>query len=268
MRPLAPRRTPAKLWRASAMAAAALLASTFAATSARAAAEAPALPEQQWEFQGIFGTFERDAQQRGLQVYRQVCASCHSLELIAFRNLRDLGLSEDQITAIAGEYEVEDGPNDEGEMFMRPAEAADRFPAPFPNEQAARYANNGAYPPDLSLITKARLGSADYIYALLTGYRDEPPEGVELMPGMYYNDYFAGHQIAMAPPLVEGIVEYEDGTEATVSQMAHDVTTFLAWAAEPELEERKRLGVKAILFLTVFTGLLYAVKRKIWTDVH
>jgi|APTNR8051073442_1049403.scaffolds.fasta_scaffold12251_1 cytochrome c1 len=232
------------------------------------ASEAPQPPAQNWSFDGFFGTFDRASAHRGFTVYKQICSSCHAMELVAYRNLADLGFSAEQITAIAEAGEVEDGPNDEGDMFMRPAMAADRFVSPFPNEQASRAANNGAYPPDLSLITKARLGGANYIYAVLTGYKEEPPHGVELMPGMYYNEYFAGHQIAMAPPLADGAVDFEDGTEATVSQMAHDVTTFLAWTAEPRMEERKRLGVKVLLFLIVFTGLLYALKRKIWQDVH
>lgn len=232
------------------------------------AAEAPKPPAQNWSFSGLFGTYDRGALQRGYQVYREVCASCHAMSLIAFRNLADIGFSPDDIAEIAAGYEVQDGPNDEGEMFMRAAVAADRFPAPFPNEQAARFANGGAYPPDLSLITKARLGGADYVYALMTGYEDPPPEGVTLMPGMNYNRYFPGHQIAMAPQLADDRVEYADGTPATEAQMAKDVVTFLSWAAEPELEERKRLGMKVMLFLIVFTAMLYALKRKIWSDVH
>jgi ubiquinol-cytochrome c reductase cytochrome c1 subunit len=232
------------------------------------ASEAPELAEHDWSFSGMFGTFDRGALQRGLQVYREVCSNCHSLDFIAFRNLAALGLGPDEIQAIADEYEVEDGPDDEGEMFMRPAKASDYFPSPFPNEQAARASNNGALPPDLSLIVKARKGGADYIYGVLTGYEEEAPEGVELMEGMYYNNAFPGHQIAMAPPLYEGGVEYADGTEATVEQEAEDVVTFLAWAAQPELEERKRMGVKVMLFLIVLTAMLFAVKRKIWSDVH
>ena len=232
------------------------------------ASEGPKAPEQDWSFSGMFGTFERGALRRGLQVYREVCASCHSLSLIAFRNLGDVGFSPDEIQAIAEEYEVEDGPDDEGEMFMRPAKASDRFVPPFANEQAARASNNGALPPDLSLMVKARKGGADYLYGLLIGYVEEAPEGVEMMDGMYYNKVFPGHQIAMAPPLFEEAVEYADGTEATLDQEAHDVVTFLAWAAQPELEERKRLGVKVLLFLIVLTAMLYAVKRKIWSDVH
>jgi ubiquinol-cytochrome c reductase cytochrome c1 subunit len=232
------------------------------------AAKAPDPPDHDWSFSGVFGTFDRATLQRGLQVYREVCASCHSLDLIAFRNLAGIGLGPDEIQAIAEEYEVEDGPDDEGEMFMRPAKASDRFVPPFANEQAARASNNGAYPPDLSLMTKARDGGTDYVFGLLVGYEEEPPEDVEMMEGMYYNKYFPGHQIAMGPPLFEDAVEYADGTEATLDQEAHDVVTFLAWAAQPELEERKRLGVKVMLFLIVLTAMLYAVKRKIWSDVH
>jgi ubiquinol-cytochrome c reductase cytochrome c1 subunit len=163
---------------------------------------------------------------------------------------------------------VQDGPNDEGEMFMRPAKAADRVPSPFANDQAARVANNGALPPDLSLIVEARKGGADYVYGVLTGYRDQPPEGVQIQEGMYYNEYFPGHQIAMPPPLSDDRVTYADGTQATLSQEAKDVTAFLAWAAEPNLEERKRLGISTILFVLVITGMLYALKRQIWSDVH
>lgn len=237
-------------------------------TSPVAAAEAPEAPSQDWSFSGMFGSFDRGSLRRGLQVYREVCASCHSLDLIAFRNLGDVGFSPDEIQAIAEEYEVEDGPDDEGEMFLRPAKASDRFVAPFPNEQAARASNNGAYPPDLSLMVKARKNGANYLYAVLTGYEEEAPEGVELMDGMYYNNYFPGHQIAMAPPLFEEGVEYADGTEATVEQQAEDVVTFLAWAAMPEMEERKRMGIKVLLFLVVLTAMLYALKRKIWSDLH
>jgi ubiquinol-cytochrome c reductase cytochrome c1 subunit len=189
------------------------------------------------------------------------------LNFIAFRHLQDIGLSEEEIEATAAQFEVEDGPDDAGDMFMRPAKASDYVPPPFPNEMAARAANAGALPPDLSLMVRSRPGGADYLYALMTGY-EEPPEGVEVGPGMYYNAYFAGHQIAMPPPLSEGVVEYTDGTEGTLEQYAHDITTFLAWTSYPELEDRKRLGVKVILFLIALTALLYALKKKIWADVH
>jgi ubiquinol-cytochrome c reductase cytochrome c1 subunit len=238
----------------------------FAAPSAQAAGEYDTPPPANLSFQGIFGTYDRAAAQRGLQVYRQVCASCHGLRFVAFRNLRALGLTEQQVAAIAAEYQITDGPNDEGQMFQRPGRPSDRFPSPFPNEQAARAANNGAYPPDLSVIVKARKYGADYIRALLTGYQDPPP-GVEVGQGMHYNRYFPGRQIAMANVLSDGMMDFADGTPATVEQMARDVTTFLAWAAEPEMEDRKRMGVRVILFLLVLGGLTYAMKRRVWADV-
>jgi ubiquinol-cytochrome c reductase cytochrome c1 subunit len=232
-----------------------------------AAEEGAALPEHHWPFQGLFGTFDRAAAVRGLQVYREVCSACHSLSLVAYRNLEALGLSEDDVKAIAASVNVTDGPNDQGEMFERPARPSDHFVKPFPNDQAARAANNGALPPDLSLMVKARKGGADYVYGILTGF-GEPPADMHVQEGMYYNAVFPGHQIAMPPPLSDGAVTYPDGTEATVDQMAHDVVSFLAWTAEPELEARKRMGVKSVLFLIVLTGLFYAWKRKIWADVH
>ncbi len=234
---------------------------------AHAAGGAIDLPKQSWSFSGIFGTFDRAAQQRGLQVYREVCAGCHSLKLVAFRNLADLGYSEDEIKAIASEAIVIDGPDDDGEMFEREGRPADRFPAPFPNDKAAAASNGGAVPPDLSLMAKARPNGPDYLYALMTGYTD-PPGDFELLEGLSYNAYFPGHQIAMAAPLSEDAVEYADGTPATVEQMSHDVVTFLMWAAEPMLEVRKQTGIKVMLFLLIFTGLLYAVKRKVWADLH
>ena len=236
------------------------------ATQASEAALKP--PSRDWSFDGVFGSFDRAAMRRGYQVFSEVCASCHALELVAYRNLQDVGFGADEVREIAGEFEVEDGPNEEGEMYMRPALPFDRFVPPFPNDQAARDANNGAMPPDLSLIVKARKGGADYLHALLTGYKEEPPEGVELNEGMYYNDYFLGHQIAMPTPLMEESVEYEDQTKATVEQMSSDVVTFLAWAAEPELETRKSMGLWVVVFLVVFTAMLYALKRRIWSDLH
>jgi ubiquinol-cytochrome c reductase cytochrome c1 subunit len=230
-------------------------------------AEAPTPPAQSWPFAGLFGAFDRDALQRGFQVYKEVCAACHSMDQLHYRNLAALGYTEDEIKAIAATVEVEDGPNDQGEMFMRPGRPYDRFKAPFPNEQAARYANNGAFPPDLSVIVKAVPHGADFIYALLTGYKD-PPADMKMNEGMQYNTAFAGQQIAMPAPLFEGGIEYKDGTKATVPQMARDVTTFLAWAAEPEMEERKSLGLSVMLVLIVLTALLFALKRKIWSDLH
>ena len=243
----------------------ALMLGTGAAIASEAA---PKPPSHDWSFDGVFGSFDRGATRRGYQVFSEVCASCHALELVAYRNLQDVGFGADEVREIAAEFEVEDGPTEEGEMYMRPALPFDHFVPPFPNDQAARDANNGAMPPDLSLIVKARKGGADYLHALLTGYKEEPPEGVELNDGMYYNDFFLGHQIAMPTPLMEESVEYEDGTKATVEQMSSDVVTFLAWAAEPELETRKSMGLWVIVFLVVFTAMLYALKRRIWSDLH
>jgi len=244
-----------------------LTGSTMISTSAQASGGVE-LPHQDWSWSGMFGTFERPALRRGLQVYSEVCSGCHGVKLVAYRNLMDIGLSEDEVKAFAEEFEVEDGPDEEGEMFMRPAKPADRFVEPFANVNAARASNNGALPPDLSLMVKARIGGPDYLYALLTGYEEEAPEGFELLEDMSYNHYFPGNQIAMAPPIDDEAVEYEDGTEPTKEQIAKDVVTFLAWTAEPELEERKRLGIKVLIFLFVLTGLLYALKRKIWADLH
>jgi len=237
------------------------------AVPAQAAGPSVAIPSQTWSFGGLFGTFDRASAQRGFLVYKQVCASCHAMKQLAYRNLEGIGLSAEEIRAIAAEVMIVDGPNDDGEMFERPGRPSDRFRSPYPNPQAARAANNGAYPPDLSLIVKARPNGANYLYALLTGYRESPPPGVEPMEGMHYNEYFPGHWIAMAQPLYPDMVDYPDGTPATIEQMARDVTTFLAWAAEPELEQRRAMGVRVILFLIVLAGLTYGVKRKIWADL-
>ncbi|CAO1942962.1 unnamed protein product [Urochloa humidicola] len=187
---------------------------------------------------------------RGHQVYQQVCASCHSMSLISYRDLVGVAYTEEETKAMAAEIEVVDGPNDEGEMFTRPGKLSDRFPQPYANEQAARYANGGAYPPDLSLITKARHNGQNYVFALLTGYRD-PPAGVSIREGLHYNPYFPGGAIAMPKMLMDGAVEYEDGTPATEAQMGKDVVSFLSWAAEPEMEERKLMGVKWIFLLSL-----------------
>jgi ubiquinol-cytochrome c reductase cytochrome c1 subunit len=252
-----------------------LAVAAFATFAPAQAAEGPSIPSQSWSFSGVMGTYDRAALQRGFQVYKEVCASCHSMNLVHYRNLGPpgingtggIGFNADEVKALAAEVEVTDGPNDAGEMFQRPGRPADPFKAPFANPNAARAANGGALPPDLSLIAKARVGGPDYIYALLTGYSD-PPADVKLMEGMNYNTAFPGHQIAMPKPLNPDQVTYADGTKATVEQMAHDVTTFMNWTAEPELEARKRLGVKVILFLIILSGLLYIAKRKIWAAVH
>lgn len=220
-----------------------------------------------WKHAGIFGTYDRAAAQRGLQVYREVCAGCHGLELVAMRTLADIGFSEAEIKAIAAESEYTDGPDDEGEMFERPGKPSDRFPSPFANDNAARASNGGALPPDLSLITKARANGDNYLYSLLTGYEDAPAD-VEVPEGMQYNKYFAGHKIAMPAPLSDEGVEYSDGTKASIDQMAKDVTVFLAWAAEPKLEARKTMGFKVMIFLIILAGLFYAVKKKVWADLH
>lgn len=238
----------------------------LAGGAAGAAEDARAPKKVDWSFSGPFGRYDKAELQRGFQIYKEVCASCHSLRLVAFRNLADLGFSEAEVKAIAAGYEVEDGPNDDGEMYMRPARPSDRFPSPFANIQEARLANNGAAPPDLSLMAKARMGGADYIFSLLTGY-EEAPAHVQLASGMNYNPYFAGGQIAMAPPLSDDIVTYADGTPATVEQMAHDVTAFLMWAAEPKLEDRTSLGFRVMIFLVILSVLLYFVNRKVWAPV-
>jgi ubiquinol-cytochrome c reductase cytochrome c1 subunit len=225
------------------------------------------LMQRHWPFEGVFGHFDRAAAQRGLQVYREVCSNCHSLKYIAFRNLAELGYDEDEVKAIAAQYQITDGPDDQGEMVERPGKPTDVFPAPFPNEQAARAANGGALPPDLSLITKARAGGADYVDSLLQGYH-EPPPGASGPPGTYFNIFFPGQWIAMPPPLSDGQVSYADGTEASLEQMAIDVANFLTWAGEPTLEARKESGLKVMLFLIVLTALLYATKRKVWAHLH
>jgi cytochrome c1 len=249
-------------------AAVALAAGPALAADTATVQEAPKLPEYPWSFDGPFGHFDGATLRRGFTVYHQVCSACHALSGIAYRNLAGIGLTPAEIGKLASEAEVQDGPNDQGDMFTRPGRPADHIVPPFPNEQAARAANGGAYPPDLTLIVKARKGGPDYVYSLLTGFPDNPPPGVKVGDGLYYNAYFPGHQIAMPPPLSEGAVEYADGTPATVQQMAHDVVTFLTWTASPELEARKRMGIKVLIFLVVLTGLLFALKRQIWSKLH
>ena len=225
-------------------------------------------PHQQWSFEGVFGTYDPAALQRGFQVYKEVCSACHPLKHLAFRDLTEIGYSEDQVKGFAAQYQVTDGPNDQGQMYQRPARPSDPFVGPFPNDEAARAANNGALPPDLSMIAKAREGGPDYIYGILTGFKDAPKD-VKLNPNMYYNEIFPGHQIAMPPPLTaDGQVTYADGTKSTIPQMAHDVATFLAWASEPNLDARHRMGFKVIVFLIIAIGVLYAAKRKVWSSLH
>ena len=222
-----------------------------------------------WSFKGLTGTFDRASLQRGFQVYKEVCSSCHSMQYLSYRNLGEPGgpeFSEQEVKAIAASFEIDDGPDSQGEMFTRPGRPSDKFKNPYPNVQAAIAANGGAYPPDMSVLVKARKGGANYIYSVLVGYED-PPSGVTLDEGVYYNKYMIGNKIKMPNNLIDGLVEYADGTDSTVSQMAKDVTTFLAWAAEPELEERHKTGVKVILYLVLLTILVYLSMKKIWSRV-
>jgi len=222
-----------------------------------------------WSFKGLLGTFDRSSLQRGYQVYQEVCSACHSIQYLSYRNLSEKGgpeFSEEEVKAIAAQFEVLDGPNSEGEMFTRSGRLSDRFVKPFPNVEAATAANGGAYPPDMSVLAKARKGGADYIYSLLLGYEDAPA-GYELDDGVYYNKYMAGQKIKMLKPLSDGVVEYSDGTQATEAQMAKDVATFLTWAAEPHLEVRHKTGVRAILYLIVLIILVYFSMKKVWSRV-
>ena len=230
---------------------------------------------QSWSFNGFFGSFDQPQLKRGYQIYKDICSGCHSMNLMHYRDLQKIGFSEDEVKAIAAEAQVQDGPNDAGDMFDRPGKPSDPFHPPFPNEQAARASNNGALPPDFSLIAKSRAGAgftgydgADYIFSLMTSYQDPPPADVKLGENMHCNVAFKGHQIAMPPPLSDGAVTYADGTEATLDQEAKDIASFLTWASETNLEERHRTGIKAILFLVIFTLLVYATKRRVWADVH
>ena len=234
-----------------------------------AAGQSVELLKQDWSFQKFFGKFDRASLQRGYQVYTEVCASCHSMQYLSYRNLGEPGgpeFSEEEVKAIAASIEITDGPDEQGEMFTRPGRPSDKFKSPYPNVQAAAAANGGAYPPDMSVLVKARKGGANYIYSVLVGYEDPPP-GVNLDDGVYYNKYMIGNKIKMPNNLIDGLVEYADGTESTVDQMAKDVTTFLAWAAEPELEERHKTGVKVIIYLVLLTILVYLSMKKIWSRI-
>ena len=220
-----------------------------------------------WSFEGIFGTFDRASLQRGYQVYQEVCSGCHSVQHLSYRNLSEKGgpeFSIEEAKAIAAQFEVEDGPNSDGEMFMRPGRLSDKFVKPYPNVEASTAANGGAYPPDMSVLAKARAGGADYIYSLLLGY-EEAPTGFELDDGVYYNKYMPGNKIKMSAPLSDGLVEYTDGTQATTAQMAKDVTNFLVWASEPHLESQHRMGFKAIIYLIILFTLVYMSKQKVWS---
>ncbi|MBN9486773.1 MAG: cytochrome c1 [Alphaproteobacteria bacterium] len=255
------------------LAGAAALAVFAAGTLATAAEDMPPLPKHEWGFKGPFGTYDRAAAQRGFQVYKEVCSACHSLNLLYYRNLQELGLTENQVKGIAAEVQVSDL-SDDGSVIDRPARPSDPFKKPFPNELAAAAANGGKAPPDLSVIVKAREGGADYIYGILTGYvpfEKLTPQQIKefsVTKDDHFNLHFPGHRIAMPPPLEDGKVNYIDGTKNTLQQEASDVVEFLAWASEPHLEDRNRTGVRVILFLLVMAGLMYGVKRAVWADKH
>ncbi len=222
-----------------------------------------------WSFKGLTGKFDRSSLQRGYQVYKEVCSSCHSMQYLSFRNLGEEGgpeFSIEEVKAIAASFEVEDGPDSQGEMFTRPGRPSDKFVNPYPNMNASMAANGGAYPPDMSVLVKARAGGANYIYSVLMGY-EEKPDGFELEEGVYYNKYMSGNKIKMSKPLSEGIVDYTDGTIASESQMAKDVTTFLTWAAEPELESRHKMGIKVLIYLILLSTLVYLSMKRIWSRI-
>ena len=236
----------------------------------KAADQSKELLNPGWSFKGYFGKFDRAALQRGYQVYSEVCASCHSMKYLHYRNLAQSGgpeFSEEQVKIIASQFEVEDGPNSDGDMFQRPARLSDNFVSPYPNDESAKAANGGAYPPDMSVLVKARKGGADYIYSLLLGY-DEAPASILLDDGVYYNTFMSGNKIKMANPLSENLVQYSDGTPSTEEQMAKDVVTFLAWAAEPHLEARHKMGFKVILYLLIISILVFFSMKKIWSRVE
>ena len=234
------------------------------------AAENNSLLKQDWSFKSFYGKFDRTSLQRGYQVYTEVCASCHSMKYLSYRNLAEKGgpeFSEEEAKNFASQFEVIDGPNSDGEMFTRAAKLSDKFVKPYNNDQEAKNANGGAYPPDMSVLVKARKGGADYIYSVLLGYED-PPADIKLDEGVYYNKYMYGNKIKMASPLSDGIVEYSDGTKATQKQMAKDVVTFLMWSAEPHSESRHRVGFKVIIYLLVLTILVYLSMKRIWSRIE
>jgi len=234
------------------------------------AAEKTDLLKIDWSFKGLFGKFDRGSLQRGYQVYAEVCAGCHSMKYLSYRNLSEKGgpeFSIEQTKAIAASFEITDGPNADGEMFTRPGKLSDKFLMPYANDKEAQAANGGAYPPDMSVLAKARSGGANYLYSILLGYED-PPEGITLDDGVYYNKYMYGNNIKMAKPLEDDLVEYSDGTIASEEQMAKDVVTFLMWSAEPHLESRHQMGFKVIVYLIILTILVYFSMKKIWSRVE
>jgi ubiquinol-cytochrome c reductase cytochrome c1 subunit len=231
------------------------------------AQEIPEPVKQSWSFNGAFGTYDRASLQRGFEIYRTVCSNCHSLNLLSYHDLSGIGYSPDEIKAIAASVNVPDEPDDTGEIKDRPGRPSDHFKAPFANTNAAKAANNGAVPPDQSLLVRGRKYGPDYIYALMTGYKD-PPADIKVPDGLYYNTAFPGGKIAMPPPLSDDAVQYSDGTKATLAQESHDIVTFLSWASDPTLEERHRLGARVVIFLAAFSGVMYGVKRKVWSKIE
>lgn len=234
--------------------------------------------EMEWSFNGVTGTYDKQTLQRGFQVYKEVCSACHSLNMVSFADLAQPGgpgFTQAQAKVIAAGYKIPAEPNDKGEIFdangnrlTRPGVLADHFPPPFPNEQAARAANGGALPPDLSLIIKARDGGPNYVYSIITGFGHKPPPGFKVQDGKYYNPYFAGRNISMPPPLMQGSVTFSDGTPATIANEAKAIVTFLSWASEPKLEQRHRLGFEVMAFLLLLSGLLFLSYRALWKDKH
>ena len=248
-----------------------VLLTIFFCTKVHAAGDAAKPIKVDWSFNGFFGKFDRAQLQRGFQVYKEVCASCHSMKYLSYRNLGEKGgpeFSEKEVKAIAASYQIKDGPNEQGEMFERAGLPRDKFKSPYPNKKAARAVNGGAYPPDMSVLVKARAGGSNYIYSILMGYDENPPREIKVEDGVYYNKFMAGKKIRMSKPLNEGSVEYTDGTKATVSQMSKDVTAFLTWTAEPHLEKRKRIGFKTIIYLLIFSLLVFLSMKKIWSRVE
>jgi len=245
---------------------AALLAGLSSAALASGGGEPLMKPGFSWD--GVFGHYDKAQLKRGFEVFNQICSNCHGLRLVAYRNLSAVGLTPEEIKDVAAAREIADAPNDEGIVSMRAGRPSDKYISPFQNDKAAAAANGGALPPDLSLMAKARPGGPNYIYSLLLGFKDEAPAGHPIPEGKYFNTYFPGNAISMPPQLMEDLVTYADGTKATPEQLAKDITAFLNWSAEPELDERKSLGLKVMIFLAVFTAMLYALKVQIWKNLH